>query len=136
MQAVEGADLSTVVDSPLGEEIRRRRDAIGLTQTELALEAGIGRTTLHNIETGVSRNPRKLGKVLRALEAAEAESGVHVVPSETPETETIEFEVEGLMGVKVVRARGPRADRAQLREDVIAIIQAVSQGDMSQSVDE
>lgn len=81
-------------------------------------------------------SPRKLGKVLRALEEAEEESGVQLVPSEAPDTETIEFEVEGLTGIKVVRARGPRADREQLREDVIAIIRAVSESDIGQPVDE
>lgn len=117
------------VEGPRGEEIRQRREALGLEQAELARMADIGRTTLHNIETGVSRKPTKLGRVLLALEAAEAESGVQMVPSEAPDTEMIVFEVEGLTGVKVVRARGPRADREQLREDVIAIIRAVSEGD-------
>jgi transcriptional regulator with XRE-family HTH domain len=137
MKKREGAHLSAVVDKSLGGKIRDRREAVGLDQAQLAREAGIGRTTLHNIETGVSGKPTTIAKVLRALEAAEEESGVQIVPSEKPETETIEFEVEGLMGVKVVRARGPKADREQLREDVIAIIQAISQGESrQQAVDE
>lgn len=126
------------MDAPIGAQIRARRLAAGLEQAELAREAGVGRTTLHNIESGVSRNPTKLGRVLRALEAAEEESGVLVVPSEKPETETIEFEVEGLWAssVRVVRARGPKADREQLREDVIAIVRGISQGQESQSGDQ
>lgn len=125
MEDDDKAHLSPVVNGEVGKEIRQRRQALGLEQTELAKEAGIGRTTLHNIETGVSRNPTKLGRVLRALEAAEAESGVDIVPSERPDLETITFEVEGAFGINVIRAKGPREDRETLRDDVIAILRSV-----------
>lgn len=137
MHAPEKADLTPVGDEVEGQEVARRREATGLDVAKLAREAGISRTTLYEFEQGKT-NPhvstRK--KILDALTAAEEESGVQVVPSEAPDVETIEYEVEGLMGVKVVRARGPRADREQLREDVIAIIQAIGRGDSSQLGDE
>jgi transcriptional regulator with XRE-family HTH domain len=36
----------------LGSKIRRRRDAIGMTQSTLAAKAGVSRTSITNIERG------------------------------------------------------------------------------------
>lgn len=127
MYAAEKADLAPVAEGSLGEEIRRRREAVGLDQSELAREATIGRTTLHNIETGVSGKPATLAKVLRALAAAEAESGVQVASSEAPDVEMIEFEVAGDFGVKVV-VRGPISEHETLRADVAEIIRSIREG--------
>lgn len=130
MGTESGAHLPVVNGTVTGEDIKRRRIAAGLDQAELAREAGVGRTTLHNIEAGAGARGSSLGKIIRALEAAEAESGVvRTVPSEPPEVEMIEFEIEGAFGVKVVRARGPRDDHDILREDVIAIIRSIQQGE-------
>ena len=54
----------------LGGRIRERREAAGLTQTELATRAGIGRVTLTRIEQG-EHSPRTetLTAIARALES-------------------------------------------------------------------
>lgn len=58
----------------VGEFIRKRRDEAGMTQEELAREAGVSPTTLGRIEKGVVR-PR--GKTLAKISAAlGVESGV------------------------------------------------------------
>lgn len=120
------AHLPSVSDTVTGEDIKRRRVAAGLDLAELAREARVSRTTLTNIEAGGSARDASFGKVLRALEEAEDEGGdVRVVPSEPPEVEVIEFEVEGAFGVRVIKARGPITAHETLRNDVIAIIQGI-----------
>ncbi len=51
----------------VGELIRRMRDEAGMTQEELAIEAGVSPTTLVRIEKGAAR-PR--GKTLAKISAA------------------------------------------------------------------
>lgn len=134
MRTTGGAHSSPVGGETFGEEIERRRIAVGLDAAVLAREAGIGRTTLHNIVTGVSANPRtaQRTKILRALEAAEAESGVRLVPSEEPtEARTISYTVEGDLGVKVT-ASGPIEDHELLRNDVVEIVRAIREGTQRQ----
>ena len=53
----------------LGEIIRARRGEMGLTQDQVADQAGISKPYLSNIETGKTKNPPTDG-VLEALEAA------------------------------------------------------------------
>lgn len=119
--------MSPVADD-FGAEIIRRREAVGLDQAALAREAGVGRTTLHNIEAGGSPRATTRLKLMRALEAAEAESGVVLAASQTPEVEMIEFQVEGDFGVKVT-VRGPVADHETLRADVAEIIRSIREND-------
>lgn len=53
----------------LADEVRAGRDARGLTQAELAAEAGVGMRTLQDIEAGIPRGrmPRLMPRVERAL---------------------------------------------------------------------
>lgn len=53
----------------LGENVRRRRKARGLSQEELALDAGMKRSYLSDLERG-TRNPsvRALGRLAEALQ--------------------------------------------------------------------
>lgn len=53
----------------LADEIRAARDARGLTQAALALEAGVGIRTLQDLEAGITRGrmPRLMPRVERAL---------------------------------------------------------------------
>lgn len=41
----------------LGAHVRRLREGIGLTQTEVARRADISRTSLHTLEAGVGGSP-------------------------------------------------------------------------------
>lgn len=128
MYVEKRAESPIVSGKVTGEEIRRRREAAGLDIAELAREAEVSRTTLHSIEAGGGARGSSYGKVLRALEAAEAENGgVQVVPSETPDVEMIEFQVEGDFGVKVV-VRGPISSHETLRADVAEIIRSIRKG--------
>lgn len=45
--------MAAEVYGRLGEVLRRRRDAIGLSQASLADRVGLGRTSITNIEKGV-----------------------------------------------------------------------------------
>lgn len=56
----------------LGEAIKRGRMAKGLTQTELAREAGISESSVQNLESGAPRKrlPPTLSKIEKALDWA------------------------------------------------------------------
>lgn len=60
----------------LGQIIRQRREQFGLTQDQVARQAGISKPYLSNIETGTAKNPPSDG-VLRALE-----KGLHFEPNQ------------------------------------------------------
>jgi transcriptional regulator with XRE-family HTH domain len=55
-------------DEPIGQRIRRLRDAAYLSQAELALKAGMSQTVLSRLETGqatpIQRTVRKLAEAL------------------------------------------------------------------------
>jgi DNA-binding XRE family transcriptional regulator len=53
----------------LADEIRSARDARGLTQAQLAAEAGVGTRTLQDLEAGIPRGrmPRLLPRIERSL---------------------------------------------------------------------
>lgn len=58
-----------VDEAGMGELVRRRREALGLSQTEVAQRAGLGQTYLSRIERGVIALPQRatlerLGEVL------------------------------------------------------------------------
>ncbi len=53
--------------SATGDEIRKARQARGLSQAELAAEAKVGQRTVGRLERGESEEPRKLGAVQRVL---------------------------------------------------------------------
>lgn len=58
----------------LGKNVRREREAKGLSQEELAFRAGMKRSYLSDLERGV-RNPsvRVLGRLAEALSIPEAQ---------------------------------------------------------------
>lgn len=64
------ATISAVADDEArGQEIRRRREFLGLTQADLAARVGVVEQTIRNIEKG--RNSRNLGDVLAKLNELE-----------------------------------------------------------------
>ena len=62
---------------PLGDRLRRRREEVGLTQTELARRAAIRVETLNRIERGHTTSPdfATLRALHAAIEAARAPAG-------------------------------------------------------------
>jgi len=91
----------------LGQIVRRRREELGLTQDQVAMQAGISKPYLSNIETGRARNPPSDG-VLRCLEGALSLPGGQLVKlahlARTPadirqEHELLEAEVDKLRAV-------------------------------------
>jgi len=53
--------------TPTGDDIRRARQARGLSQTELAALAGTNPSTIWRTETGKYADPRKLGAIAHAV---------------------------------------------------------------------
>ena len=51
----------------LSTRTKQRRTALGLTQKALAKKAGITQQSLHQIEDGTTKNPRKIVQIARAM---------------------------------------------------------------------
>lgn len=56
-----------------GEHVRKRRNALGLTQQQLAHEAGVSESGLRAIEGSKRAKPYRLRDILRALDRIEQE---------------------------------------------------------------
>lgn len=73
--------LTTELPSVNGQQMRLRRVELGLTQPELAKEAGVGRRTIQRIEeTGITPRPltaHKIERTLERLERAREEGAEH-----------------------------------------------------------
>jgi phage repressor protein C with HTH and peptisase S24 domain len=70
-RVLDQVDLITVVIT-LATVIKRRREALGLSQKELAQRAGVSQSTIGNIEAGsrgAKRTPNTLPQIAHALEA-------------------------------------------------------------------
>lgn len=69
----------------LGKNVRREREARGLSQEELAFRAGMKRPYLSDLERGV-RNPsvRALGRLAEALDISPA----HLLSASSSKTDT------------------------------------------------
>ena len=90
----------------VGESVKRRRKEVGMTQSQLAAEVGVLRTSVTNIETGRQKAPlHLLFKICAALEMetreAVPENGQIVRPGNVP------VEVDG-----EVRLMPPKAAEA------------------------
>lgn len=87
------------VPEDLGERVRARRAALGLTARGLADAAGVHRATVAAIESGAGARPNSVGMVLAALdridpvpvvEVAEPDAEV-TVEVDTPEGNRLRF---------------------------------------------
>lgn len=127
------ADSASVTIEGVSEQIRRRRERLGLSKAKLAALAGVDRETLTKVEDGFEITAMKLRQILEALDAREYEYTMEgktpVARSEPPEdAETIEFTVAGDFGVKVT-VKGPIERHELLRADVAEIIRSIRAGD-------
>lgn len=59
-------------ESSIGENIKKRRTKLGLSQEDFAQKSGVKYTTLTKIETGVIKTPSVviMGKIAKALGVA------------------------------------------------------------------
>jgi len=57
-------------ESSIGENIKKRRTKLGLSQEDFAQKSGVKYTTLTKIETGVIKTPSVviMGKIAKALD--------------------------------------------------------------------
>lgn len=66
--------------SEIGRRVRERRNRLGMSQKELADEAGVNRDTVGAIEAGKGFRQRKLVAIETVLERLEEEMGIHAPP--------------------------------------------------------
>jgi len=80
--------LSTSSDAAvldeLGARLARRRLDLGLTQAELAREAGVAKRTVERIEAGASAQVASLIRILRMLELLPALDALVPAPRPSP----------------------------------------------------
>lgn len=111
-----------------GQQVKARRERLGMSIQELAKEAGVSRDTLSDLESGTKDFRRlTLNKIQRALDSIEEEAGVGAPPpaeSSAKEPDLIEFDISGDFGVHVI-VKGPVADAELLQRQVLGIIREI-----------
>ena len=95
----------TAVLQTFGERIERCRIEAGLTQAELAEQAGIGKRTLERIEGGRGAELVTLIRVLRALKILE---GFERLVPELPPSPIAQLKWRGKQRQRVTHPRGRR----------------------------
>jgi transcriptional regulator with XRE-family HTH domain len=88
----------------IGERLERRRIDAGLTQAELAEEAGISKRTVERIAAGHSTDFVMLLRVLRVLKLLE---GLDQLVSDLPQSPLVLLRGRGRERKRVVHARQP-----------------------------
>ncbi len=86
----------------LGERLERHRIDAGLTQAELAEQAGIGKRTLERVEAGLGAELGTLIRVLRALKLLE---GLDRLVPELPPSPIAQLELRGKQRRRVSHSR-------------------------------
>jgi transcriptional regulator with XRE-family HTH domain len=92
----------------LGERVERYRIEAGLTQAELAEQAGIGKRTLERVEGGKGAELVTLVRILRTLKALE---GFDRLLPELPPSPIEQLKLRGKQRRRVARSRGRRPAR-------------------------
>lgn len=95
----------SAIAATVGERIERRRIEAGLTQAELAEQAGIGKRTLERIEAGRGGELVTLIRVLRSLDALE---GFESLVPELPPSPIEQLKLRRKERKRVAHARGRR----------------------------
>ncbi|HEV2268459.1 MAG TPA: helix-turn-helix transcriptional regulator [Steroidobacteraceae bacterium] len=89
----------------LGERIERYRIEAGLTQAELAEQAGIGKRTLERVESGLGAELVTLIRILRILNVLD---GFERLIPELPASPIEQLKLRGKQRRRVSRPRGRR----------------------------
>ena len=119
MYAMAEADTLDLVDEGMGDRVRARRVALGISAKALAMRAGVDRGRLAALEAGdPSVTERTVGAIDRALGALEREMGIE---PDDKLADVIEFRVAGNFGVDVV-VKGPVRDMAAIEDSVARLI--------------
>lgn len=87
----------------LGERVERHRIEAGLTQAELAQEAGVSKRTLERIEAGQGCELVMLIRVLRVLKLSE---GFNALVPELPPSPIAQLKLQGKRRRRVAHPRG------------------------------
>lgn len=126
MTATVLSDRFRGVNTEVAEEIRSRRQRLGMTIKDLAERAHVDRGGLSALESG-KQSPRvsTVGTILRTLDELEREFGI-VEDDEPDDSGLVVFEIAGNFGVKVL-VKGPVRDRAELEESVMRLISRMQQ---------
>jgi transcriptional regulator with XRE-family HTH domain len=101
MQISRGLTDAAVLQA-LGERIERHRIQAGLTQTELAERAGIGKRTVERVEAGHGAELVTLLRVLRVLGLLE---GLQQLIPELPPSPIAQLKLRGKVRQRVAHAR-------------------------------
>ncbi len=124
--------VAAVTDVSTGEDIHRRRLAIGISVAELARRAGIDRGRLSALEAGEKVRDTTLAAVVRTLADLEHELGMNepsqVVPAKVAaeRPNVIRFEVQGVYGAKALVVEGPVENIAELEAAVDRIMRRLA----------
>ena len=112
-----------------GDNVRRRRERLGMSKGELADAAGVNRDTLAAIESGEGFRRVSLTKIERALLTAEQEAGLDAPPAVKPEPTSaprmVVVRIKSEHGEVVVE--GPVEDIATLRAEALALLRGMAQ---------
>lgn len=119
------------VVSDEGEQVKARRERLGMDKVELAAAAKVSRDTLAAVERGEGYRRSTLTKIEAALERAEEEAGIDTPPvaSASTDQDVVEFRVEGVLGVASVVVKGPVRDMRELEASIARILSQVQRGE-------
>ena len=129
MHATLEAPRLLVVNRRAGEDIKRRRAALGMSVSKLAEAAKIDRGRLSALEAGDSSvRASTIGAVESALDRLEAEIGMDQPSAVRDPGDYVEFRLSGNFGVDVV-VRGPVRDMDALEQQVERLLREMRSGD-------
>lgn len=127
------------MDTTPGDELRRRRQAIGFTGSGFAREVGVHRTQVGNVEKNRA-NPATVGKYVSTLERLERKARTgDDVQAQGPEgihlndVDVVEVTIIGSLGGRV-SARGSRENVDQILQGSVAhLVSSMIQASQPQS---
>lgn len=108
------------MNGTLGDYVVERREAMGISQTELARRANLERTTVNRIETGTTKFPS--AAVRRALASALGVSHIELVVA-AGELSPSEADLSSDTRSEAVRRLAPVIDSYDFNSDQIATIE-------------
>ena len=100
---LQAALTDAAVLEVLGQRLARHRIEAGLTQADLAEQAGIGKRTLERIEAGRGAELTNFIRVLRVLDRLE---GLDRLLPELPPSPIAQLKLRGKQRQRVTRGRG------------------------------